>query len=100
MTSVTLIERPQIPSFNIETMYLGEDGLVLLEVKFHHNPDSSHGFCGEALSANVIHCWKDKNEKWQWEKIIDVENQSSGLNNSWTKKTSSQEEGGYSLQVQ
>ena len=59
----------------IETMYLGEDGLVPLEVKFHHNPDSSHGFCGAALSANVIHWWKDKNEKWQWEKIIDVENQ-------------------------
>ena len=44
----------------IETMYLGEDGLVPLEVKFHHNPDSSHGFCGAALSANVIHWWKDK----------------------------------------
>ena len=28
----------------IETMYLGEDGLLPLEVKFHHDPDSSHGF--------------------------------------------------------
>ncbi len=28
----------------IETMYLGEDGLIPLEVKFHHDPDSTHGF--------------------------------------------------------
>ena len=30
----------------IESMYLGEDGLIPLEVKFHHDPDSTHGFCG------------------------------------------------------
>ncbi|MDT2034041.1 MAG: selenium-binding family protein [Planktomarina sp.] len=59
----------------IETMYLGEDGLLPLEVKFHHNPDSTHGFCGAALSSNVIHWWKDDAEKWQWEKIIDVANE-------------------------
>ena len=29
-----------------KTMYLGEDGLVPLEVRFHHDPDSSHGFVG------------------------------------------------------
>ena len=33
----------------VETMYLGEDGLIPLEVKFMHNPDSSHGFCGGSL---------------------------------------------------
>ena len=59
----------------VETMYLGEDGLVPLEVKFHHDPDSTHGFCGAALSANVIHFWKSDDGKWQWEKIIDVENE-------------------------
>ena len=59
----------------VETMYLGEDGLVPLEVKFHHDPDSTHVFCGAALSANVIHFWKDDDGKWQWEKIIDVENE-------------------------
>ena len=56
-------------------MYLGEDGLLPLEVKFHHDPDSTHGFCGAALSSNVIHWWKDDTGKWQWEKIIDVENE-------------------------
>ena len=59
----------------VETMYLGEDGLIPLEVKFHHNPDSTHGFCGAALSANVIHFWRSEAGKWEWEKIIDVENE-------------------------
>ena len=58
-----------------ETKYLGEDGLVPLEVRFHHNPDSTHGFVGAALSSNIIHWWKDTDGKWQWEKIIDVENE-------------------------
>ena len=59
----------------IESFYLGEDGLLPLEVKFHHNPDSTHGFCGAALSTNVIHWWKDDNGQWKWEKVIDVENE-------------------------
>jgi selenium-binding protein 1 len=58
-----------------QTFYLGEDGLVPLEVRFHHDPDSSHGFCGAALSANIIHWWKDDAGEWQWEKIIDVDNE-------------------------
>ena len=58
----------------IKSHYLGEDGLVPLEVRFHHNPDSSHGFVGAALSSNIIH-WYKKNNKWIVEKIIDVENE-------------------------
>jgi len=58
-----------------ETFYLGEDGLVPLEVRFHHDPASSHGFVGAAMSSNIIHWWKDEDEKWQWEKIIDVANE-------------------------
>ena len=50
-------------------MYLGEDGLIPLEVKFKHDPDSTHGFCGAALSSNVIHFWKSKEGKWEWEKL-------------------------------
>lgn len=57
-----------------QTFYLGEDGLIPLEIRFHHDPDSTHGFCGAALSANIIHWWKDGKE-WRWEKIIDVENE-------------------------
>ncbi|MDH3579984.1 MAG: selenium-binding family protein [Hyphomicrobiales bacterium] len=58
-----------------QTFYLGEDGLIPLEAKFHHNPDSTHGFVGAALSANVIHWWKNGSGEWEWEKIIDVENE-------------------------
>ena len=58
----------------IKSHYLGEDGLVPLEVRFHHNPESSHGFVGAALSSNIIH-WYKKNNEWIINKIIDVENE-------------------------
>ena len=41
---------------------------------FHHDPDCTHGFCGAALSSNIIHFCKGDGE-WDWEKIIDVENE-------------------------
>ncbi len=58
----------------IKSHYLGEDGLVPLEVRFHHNPESSHGFVGAALSSNIIH-WYKKDNEWIVKKIIDVENE-------------------------
>ena len=58
----------------VETHYLGEDGLVPLEVRFHHNPDSTHGFVGAAMSSNIIHWFKQGND-WIVKKIIDVENE-------------------------
>ena len=57
-----------------KSVYLGEDGLVPLEVRFMHNPDSSHGIVGAALSSNIIH-WYYENNEWVVEKIIDVENE-------------------------
>lgn len=30
----------------------------LQELRFLHNPDQPHGFCGAALSSNVIHFTK------------------------------------------
>jgi len=56
------------------TVYLGEDGLVPLEVRFHHDPDSTHGFVGAAMSSNIIH-WYKKDQEWIVNKIIDVENE-------------------------
>lgn len=50
---------------------LGEEGLVPLEVRFHHNPDSTHGFVGAALSSNMWH-WYKSNGQWKVEKIVDV----------------------------
>ncbi len=51
---------------------LGEKGMIPLEVRFHHNPESSHGFVGAALSSTIWHFFKDR-EEWKAEKVIEVE---------------------------
>ncbi len=51
---------------------LGENGLIPLEVRFHHDPDSTHGFVGAALSSTMWHFHK-VNGDWAAEKVIDVE---------------------------
>ena len=55
----------------IQTVDLGEEGLIPLEVRFHHNPDSTHGYVGAALSSNILH-WQKNNGHWQVNKVIDV----------------------------
>lgn len=55
----------------VHSVDLGEEGLIPLEVRFHHNPDSTHGFVGAALSSNVWH-WHHPNGQWSAEKVIDV----------------------------
>jgi len=50
---------------------LGETGLIPLEVRFHHNPKSSHGFVGAALSSCIWH-WHKTGGKWQVENVIQV----------------------------
>lgn len=51
---------------------LGAEGLIPLETRFHHEPDSSHGFVGAALASNVFHIWKDPGGETRVEKVIDV----------------------------
>ena len=51
---------------------LGEKGIIPLEVRFHHNPDSSHGYVGAALSSVMWHYFQDSGE-WKAEKVIEVE---------------------------
>lgn len=55
----------------IQSFDLGEEGLIPLEVRFHHHPDSTHGFVGAALSSNVWH-WHKSNGHWAVEKVIDI----------------------------
>ena len=50
---------------------LGAKGLIPLEVRFHHNPDSPHGFVGAALSSVLWHFFKDKGE-WTAEPVVEV----------------------------
>ncbi|MDZ8187731.1 MAG: selenium-binding family protein [Nostoc sp. ChiSLP02] len=55
----------------IQSFDLKEEGLIPLEVRFQHNPDSTHGFVAAALSSNVWH-WHKPNGHWHIEKVIDI----------------------------
>jgi selenium-binding protein 1 len=54
-----------------QTIDLGATGLIPLEVRFHHDPASTHGFVGAALSSTMWHYYK-AGGKWKADKIIDV----------------------------
>ncbi len=58
---------------------LGEEGMIPLEARFHHNPDSTHGFVGATLSSNIFHWYKDTSGELQIEKVIDVESIDNGI---------------------
>lgn len=55
----------------VQSVDLGEEGMIPLEVRFHHDPDSPHGFVAAALSSNVFHYVKE-NGAFRVEKIIDI----------------------------
>jgi len=55
----------------VKSADLGATGLIPLEVRFHHNPDSTHGFVGAALSSCVWHFHKTGGE-WKTENVIQV----------------------------
>jgi selenium-binding protein 1 len=56
----------------IQSVDLGETGMIPLEVRFHHDPDSTHGFVGAALSSTMWH-WHKADGRWQVDKVISVE---------------------------
>lgn len=55
-----------------QSIDLGDNGLIPLEVRFHHNPDSTHGFVGAALSSTIFH-WHKSDDQWQANQVIAVE---------------------------
>lgn len=55
-----------------QSIDLGENGLIPLEVRFHHNPDSTHGFVGAALSSTIWH-WQKQDGKWTADNVVGVE---------------------------
>jgi len=57
---------------HIQTIDLGNEGLIPLELRFLHNPDRSEGFVGAALSSNIFRFFKD-GSLWKAEKVISVE---------------------------
>jgi len=61
-----------------QTIDLGEEGQIPLEVRFLHTPESTHGFVGAALSSNIFHFWRDESAadgegRYRAEKVIDFE---------------------------
>lgn len=56
----------------VRSVDLGEEGLIPLEVRFHHAPESVHGFVGAALSSSVWH-WHKMGDDWLADKIVQVE---------------------------
>ncbi|MFU8868568.1 selenium-binding protein SBP56-related protein [Natronococcus sp.] len=57
-----------------QTIDLGEEGQIPLEVRFLHTPESTHGFVGAALSSNIFHFWYDTEAgEYRAEKAIDFE---------------------------
>ncbi len=50
---------------------LGEEGLIPLEIRFQHDPDSSHGYVAAALASNVFHIHRNGDD-WQVDKVIDI----------------------------
>jgi len=55
-----------------QSIDLGSEGLIPLEVRFHHDPDSTQGFVGAALSSSMWH-WHRRGQQWQADKVIQVE---------------------------
>jgi selenium-binding protein 1 len=55
-----------------QTLDLGAEGLIPLEVRMQHNPDSVHGFVGAALSSSMWHFYRN-NDQWTADKVIQVE---------------------------
>ncbi|HVJ83136.1 MAG TPA: selenium-binding protein SBP56-related protein, partial [Planctomycetia bacterium] len=51
-----------------QTIDLGENGRIPLEVRFLHAPDSPHGFVGAALSSTVWH-WYRADGKWKADQV-------------------------------
>ena len=55
-----------------QSVDLGEAGMIPLEVRFHHNPDSQHGYVGAALSSAMWHFHKGS-DSWSADKVIQVD---------------------------
>ncbi|XP_061941139.1 methanethiol oxidase isoform X1 [Apis cerana] len=57
-----------------QVLNLGEDGIAPLEIRFLHNPKSSEGFVGCAVTSNVYKFYKTSNGEWAAKKVIQILN--------------------------
>jgi methanethiol oxidase len=58
----------------VQTIDLGEEGWIPLEIRWQHDPDSAQGFVGATLSSNIIRFARG-NGGWGVSKVIDVGNE-------------------------
>jgi len=56
----------------VQTLNLGDSGLVPLEARWLHDPDSDEGFVGAALSSTMWHFHRDDGS-WAADEVIAVE---------------------------
>uniref|UniRef100_A0A8D3DSA8 Methanethiol oxidase n=1 Tax=Scophthalmus maximus TaxID=52904 RepID=A0A8D3DSA8_SCOMX len=56
----------------LQTLDLGEEGAIPLEVRFLHDPDATEGYVGCALQSNVFRFFKTPDGEWSSEKVISV----------------------------
>ncbi|XP_064614982.1 methanethiol oxidase-like isoform X2 [Liolophura sinensis] len=57
---------------HLQTIDMGAEGAIPLEIRFLHNPSSPVGFVGCALGTTVFRFTKNNNGSWFAEKVIDV----------------------------
>jgi methanethiol oxidase len=58
----------------VQTVDLGDDGLIPLEIRWQHDPDSVQGFVAATLSSNIVRFFKDDGG-WSTGKVIDIANE-------------------------
>jgi selenium-binding protein 1 len=58
----------------VQTLDLGDDGWIPLELRWQHDPDSAQGFVGVTLSSTIKRFFRD-NGSWDAETVIDVTNE-------------------------
>jgi selenium-binding protein 1 len=56
----------------IQTLDLGEEGMVPLEIRFLHNPEAAEAYTGATLSSNIFRIY-ERDGTWHADKVIDVE---------------------------
>ena len=57
----------------VQSIDLGAEGLIPLEIRWQHDPESTQGFVGATLSSNIIKF--SRNGEWQAGTAIDVPNE-------------------------
>ena len=55
----------------VQSIDLGDEGLIPLEVRWLHNPEAETGFVGAALSSAIFR-WYREGGQWKVEKVIQV----------------------------